>query len=122
MASQIIYGRSVNKEISFAAFDQTINLTDYLSKTCRTFFVDETFLEDEEEISYPVVTTDKISNMLKILTEHEVELMKELQVARGNEKKKELLGYQKDLSLLKNNIINMLLQDCPNAEKLLVLI
>lgn len=122
MAAQIIYGKMMNKEISFAGFDETINLTDYLKKVCRTYFVDKLFLEDEEEITYPVITTDEIYSLLGILEESETELWAELKEARGAERKSELLGNLKDVAFMKNTIIKMLLQDCPNTEKLLVLI
>lgn len=122
MAAQILYGRRNDKEISFADFDETINLTDYLKKVCRPSFVDETFIEDEEEITYPVISIDKIDSLLCSLAESETGLWTELKETRGSEKKAELLSNLKDVALLKNVIIRMLLQDCPNTEKLLVLI
>ena len=122
MATQILYGRVIDKEISFADFDETINLTNYLKKICRKFFVDKTYMEDEDEIEYPVVTFDKISSLLNVLTKSESELWLELKETRGVEKRTELLGNLKDVAFLKNSIIKMLLQECPNKEKLLVLI
>ena len=64
MAAQILYGRMNNKEISFAPFDETINLTDYLKKVCSAYFIDDNFLEDGEELTYPVVYIDRISSFL----------------------------------------------------------
>ena len=122
MAAQILYGRRNDKEISFADFDDTINLTDYLKKVCRSTFVDETFIEDEEEITYPVISVDKIGSLLSSLSESETGLWTELKETRGSEKKAELLRNLKDVALLKNVIIRMLLQVCQNTEKLLVLI
>lgn len=122
MAAQILYGSRNDKKISFADFDETINLTDYLKKVCRSTFEDETFIEDEEEITYPVISVDKIDSLLCSLAESETGLWTELKETRGSEKKAELLSNLKDVALLKNTIIKMLLQDCPNTEKILVLI
>lgn len=122
MATQILYGRIDNKEIAFGDFDETVNLTDYLKKICRDCFIEETFLEDEEEITYSVITFEKIGSLLKILIESETVLLAELKEARGTEKKSELLSNLKDVALLKNSIIKMLVQDCPNDVKLLALI
>lgn len=122
MAAQILYGRMNNKEISFAPFDETINLTDYLKKVCSAYFIDDNFLEDGEELTYPVVYIDRISSLLKVLDQSEDRLWMDLKETRGIEKKTDLLSNLKDVALLKNTIIKMLMQDCPNSEKLLVLI
>ena len=122
MAVQIIYGRRNEKEISFADFNETINLTDYLKKICRSVFEEEIFTEDDEEIAYPVISFDKIGSLLDLLTKNEGGLWDELKETRGTEKKAELLSNLKDVALFKNLIIKMLLQNCPNTEKLLVLI
>ena len=122
MAAQVLYGRVDNKEIVFANFDETINMTEYLKKICKDCFVEENFLEEEEEITYPIVTFDRISSLFEILTENESTLWAEIKETRGAEKRTELISNMKDVALLKNSIIKMLLQDCPNTEKVLALI
>lgn len=79
-------------------------------------------MEDSEEISYKTMDYDVVKEFLANLIEVENKTWAEFKDAKGNTLKEEKGRQLKDFSLVKNQITGMLLQDCDNSSKVLVLI
>lgn len=122
MSMQIIYGKVVGNEVLFEKGNHGVNMTESLKKNCYDFFVEKTYLEDGEEISYRTMDYEVVKKFLIHLIEIEKRTWKELKEAKGNTLKEEKAEQLRDYSLVKDQIAGMLLQDCDDNCKLLVLI
>ena len=122
MSMQIVYGKVVGNEVTFEKGNRGVNMTESLKKVCYDFFVEKSYLEDEEEVFYRTMDYAGVKKFLSHLIETENKTWKELKNAKGNTLKEEKAEQLRDYSLVKNQIAGMLLQDCNDNCKLLVLI
>lgn len=119
MAMQIMYGEVNEKEFTFNNEQQMVNLTENLSAICGKYISEKDFLEDDELVTYSVITADKIKKMLGEIDKNMSEVIVAAKKTRGNEEKNILLDRIYDYSLLKTQMIEMLLV-CENRHKALL--
>lgn len=122
MSMQIIYGKVINNEVVFEKGNRGVNLTEVLKNVCCDFFVEKKYMEDTEEISYKTMDYDVVKKFLANLIKVENKTWAEFKDAKGNTLREEKVNQLRDFSLVKNQIAGMLLQDCDNSSKVLVLI
>ncbi len=122
MATQVLYAKEVGKELKFGDLNDTVNLTEFLDKEIGDFFKEKKYYEDDEEISYRIVSYAGINKLVESISSAESKLLDELKEARGNEKKGELISRLKDLTLLEKVIFKALLQKSENCAKVIALL
>ena len=121
MSMQIVYGKIVGNEVVFEKGNHGVNMTEALKRVCYDFFVERKYMDGTEEISYKTMDYETVKKFLNHLIEEENKIWNELKAAKGNTLKEEKTIQFKDCSLVKNQIAGMLLQDCDDNCKLLVL-
>lgn len=109
MSMLIMFGNKSENEIKFAGDQKTVYLTEKLKEVCDKFFVEETFLEDSEEIIYRVIHIEHIQELNKEMDNCIIETIDHIKKIKGNEEKNKLIESLRDYSLLKTQIIEMLL-------------
>lgn len=122
MATQVLYAEEVGKELKFGNLNDSINLTDFLDEQVGDLFKEKHYYEDEDEISYRIVSYTDIIKLVDSISSAEAKLFDELKEVRGNEKKSELISKLKDLSLLEKVIFKALLQKSENSVKVIALL
>ncbi len=122
MSMQIVYAKVVGKEVVFDDDNLGVNLTEWLKGICYNNFVDKPYQEDGEKIFYKTMDYKKTIKFLKQLVEIEDKIWEELKTVKGNSLREEKMTQFRDCSLVKNQIVGMLLQNCDEKYKILALI
>lgn len=90
MAFAVTYGIKKGKELIIEN-GKKMNYTDYIKEICNDFFVEETFLEDNEEVIYNIMKFESVSKVFNILNDSEQKIKKDCVDTKGNDKKNELI-------------------------------
>ena len=111
MAMQIMPGKLKENKIIYTDDCDEINVTSTLSSICDGFFVDETVLENGEEITIEIAKVDKIRLLSEKIEKEIFSLIEKMSKTKGDEAKKELASDIRDLVLLRSLIISMFCKD-----------
>lgn len=122
MATQILYAKEVGKELKFGNMRDTVNMTEFLYEQVGDFFEEKTYYEDQDEISYRIVSYAGVNSLIEKIGSTETKILDELKEVRGNEKKSELISKLKDITLLEKVIFKALLQAGENNTKVIALL
>ena len=122
MSMQIVFPKLDGKEVIFEMTNRGVNLTDALRKIVDKYFVEKSYMEEDEEIFYRTMNFEDSKKLLNDIKKAEAIIFEDIKNAKGNSLKDEKIMQYRDLSLLKTQIIEMLLQDCNENQKLLALI
>lgn len=122
MSMQIVFAKLDGKEVIFEMTNRGVILTDALRKIVDKYFVEKSYMEEDEEIFYRTMNFEDSKKLLDDIKKAEAIIFEDIKNAKGNSLKDEKIMQYRDLSLLKTQIIEMLLQDCNENQKLLALI
>lgn len=122
MATQILYAKEVGRELKFGNMSDTVNMTEFLDEQVGDFFEEKTYYEDQDEISYRIVSYAGVNSLIEKIGSTETKILDELKEVRGNEKKSELISKLKDITLLEKVIFKALLQAGENNTKVIALL
>lgn len=122
MSMKIVFAKLDGKEVIFEMTNRGVNLTDALRKIVDKYFVEKSYMEEDEEIFYRTMNFEDSKKLLDDIKKAEAIIFEDIKNAKGNSLKDEKIMQYRDLSLLKTQIIEMLLQDCNENQKLLALI
>ena len=121
MAFRVNCGKINKKEIEYLTSDTLVRVTENLEELCEKYFVEEKFLEEEEEINIDVVHSEKIPELIKALDEKADSTFLQLKNAKGKDKINELVDCIKDLWLLKKIAVELLLKSDGRQDYVLTL-
>ncbi len=122
MSMQIVFAKLEGKEVSFEKGNRGVNLTAALSKVVNKYFVENSYMEEDEEVIYKTMDFANAKNLLIDIKNAESIIWNEIKATKGNTLKDEKIMQFRDFSLLKNQVIEMLLQECNANQKVLALI
>ena len=121
MAFRVNCGKINKNEIEYLTSDTLVRVTENLEELCEKYFVEEKFLEEEEEINIDVVHSEKIPELIKALDEKADSTFLKLKNAKGKDKINELVDCIKDLWLLKKIAVELLLKSDGRQDYVLTL-
>lgn len=121
MAYAITYGIKKGKELIIEN-DKKMNYTDYIKQICDDYFVEETFLEDDEEVIYKILKFESVSKVCKILNDAEQKIKKDCIDAKGNDKKNELISEMHDYYIFQSIIVEALLLNAKGNDTVITLL
>lgn len=122
MSMQIMVGINLCSEIEFIENQKEVNLTDDLKEICGKYLTEKRFFEDSEEIMYRIISSESIQKVNKEMDDCVLETISNIKATKGNEAKKTLVEKLRDYSLLKTQIIEMLLLIQKGKDAVLVLV
>ena len=100
MAMQIMIGSKKGTELVIDEKQKQVYYTDTLKNMCDGYFKEEEFTEDDEKITYKVISSDKFLELARLICKEQEKTVIEAKRARGNEKKNELLNDLHDYMLI----------------------
>lgn len=122
MSMQIMVGINLCSEIEFIENQKEVNLTDNLKEICEKYLTEKKFFEDSEEIMYRIIYAESIQKLNKEMDDCVLETISNIKATKGNEAKNTLVEKLRDYSLLKTQIIEMLLLIQKGKDAVLVLV
>lgn len=100
MAMQIMTGSKKGTELVIDEKQKQVYYTNTLKNMCDGYFKEEEFAEDEEKITYKVISSDKFLELARLICREQERNVLEAKSTRGNEKKNELLNDLYDYILI----------------------
>ena len=92
MAFSVTYGVKKGKELNIDIKNsKKMNYTDNIKQICDKYFIEEIFMEDDEEIPHYIMGYKSVVEVYKLLNDIEIKQKETCLVAKGNEKKKFIL-------------------------------
>ena len=122
MAFSVTYGEIKDKEIIFDLNSKKMNYTDFIKQVCDDYFIENSFFEDDEEVSYRIIKCDDFLKVCELLNKFEKESKEECINSKGNEKKNELTRAIHDCFLLQSIIVEALIMKSNGKNIVLTLV
>ena len=110
MAFRVNLGKVHNSELEYLECDTLVRVTENLEELCDKHFVQEKFLEEEEEINISIVYSDKIPDLIIDIDNKADIVFSELKNTKGKDKISELIECLKDYWLLKKIAVELMLK------------
>lgn len=123
MAFSVTYGVKKGKELNIDIKNsKKMNYTDYIKQICDKYFIEEIFMEDDEEIPHYIMGYKSILEVYKLLNDIEIKQKETCLVAKGTEKKNELISEIHDYFLLQSIIIEAITTEISSDNLVLTLV